>query len=433
MKRILLAIFIPASLFAQKEIKPSVNKAEAALQKFKLDEAKSIIDATVANHDFMVDKKGNPSKNAAKAWYLKGLIYAAIDTTKNQQFKSLEANPFPIAQEAFTKSEEIDKGKNESLVNSVFPGTQLPVPMTKLQVAQTFAQAFLGRGYNTYSKDKDYKKAFVDIEKVIFFLPKDTSQLMNAGVYFAPAAEEFDKAIDYIARYHAGGGKNPDSWVQLFSIYAKRADAVRAKYKGNKDVSVVLKDQEYTKNIDLALAAAKVLTTNYPTNVDYINLEYNIYTSTNRFDEAKELMQKKANLDPKDPESRYKIGLICAHQKNDECAKHWMEEALKADPQYFDAAIDLARYSLDAVQKVKHERNETKDAKKRLELFQLIRTKLEDAQSYWERCVVIDPKSQDACDGLKTVYYDLAAYDEKYEVKIKELKEKMKANGLEVD
>ena len=63
----------------------------------------------------------------------------------------------------------------------------------------------------------------------------------------------------------------------------------------------------------------------------------------------------------------------------------------------------------------------------------MIRTKLEDAQSYWERCVVIDPKSQDACDGLKTVYYDLAAYDEKYEVKIKELKEKMKANGLEVD
>src|SRR6185369_11613107 len=93
------------------------------------DEAKSIIDVTVANQEFMVDKKGQPSKNAAKAWYVKGMIYAAIDTTKIEKFKSLDPNPFAVAKEAFTKAEEIDKGKSESLVNNVVQG--LPIPMLK--------------------------------------------------------------------------------------------------------------------------------------------------------------------------------------------------------------------------------------------------------------------------------------------------------------
>ncbi|MBS1558595.1 MAG: hypothetical protein JST69_07680 [Bacteroidetes bacterium] len=432
MKKItLLFALLPALLWAQKKTKPDISKAESALQKFKLDEAKKIIDTTVVDARTMVDKKGNPTKNAAKAWYLKGVIYAAIDTTKNPKFKSLEANPFPAIQEAFTKAEELDKGKNESLVSGTFPGTEFPVPLTKVQVSNSLAQAYLVRGFEIY-KAKDYKKAFVDIEKVLFFVPKDTSQLMNAGVYFAPAAEEFDKAIDYIKRYQAAGGKTPEAWLQLYSIYAKRADAIRATYKG-KDKSAALKDEGYISNINLALDAAKQLTSRYPTNVDYLNLEYNIYTTVERFDEAKALMEKKAGLDPKDAESRYKIGLICQHQKQDDCARHWLEEALKADPQYFDAAIDLARYKYADAQKIKHLRNDTKDAKKRLELFQEIHKKLDEALPYWERCVAIDGKSQDACDGLKTVYYDLSAYDEKYEAKIKELTAKMKANGLEVD
>src|SRR5882757_86750 len=92
-------LLLPLAVAAQKEIKPSVSNAETALQKGNLNEAKSIIDVTVANQEFMVDKKGQPSKNAAKAWYLKGLIYAGIDTTKVEKFKSLDPNPFAVAKE----------------------------------------------------------------------------------------------------------------------------------------------------------------------------------------------------------------------------------------------------------------------------------------------------------------------------------------------
>ena len=75
---ILLFVVIPGMVFSQ--TKPSLSKAEAALRAGKIDEAKTIIDATVGSHEFMVDKKGQPSKNAAKAWYLKGVIYASMDT-----------------------------------------------------------------------------------------------------------------------------------------------------------------------------------------------------------------------------------------------------------------------------------------------------------------------------------------------------------------
>src|SRR4051812_32451179 len=133
MKRIVIAmmLFVPIVMMAQKEIKPSVAKAEKALKDKKLDEAKAIIDVTTADPGTMVDKKGEPSKASAKAWYLKGVIYASIDTSKNEKFKALEANPFPIAIEAFKKSEDIDKGKTPYFLTDA---AGLPILDTNVKV-----------------------------------------------------------------------------------------------------------------------------------------------------------------------------------------------------------------------------------------------------------------------------------------------------------
>ncbi len=443
MKKILPFLFlIPLAGLAQKPIKPSVSKTETALQKGNIDEAKAIIDATVANQEYMVDKKGNPSKNAAKAWYLKGMVYAAIDTTKNEKFKSLDANPFAVASEAFAKAEEIDKGKNESLVNRLYQS--LPIPMSKDEVKRAYAQAFLDRGYKVYQA-KDYKKAFVDIEKVVYFLPTDSMQLMNAGVYFAPSAGEDDKAIAYIHRYQAAGGKNPDALLQLYSIYVKRADNAKKlgkskekeKAKG-KDQYDPLQDSVFMKNINAALKVAKELTEKYPTNLDYLNYEYNIYTQTNRLPEAKVLMEKRATADPKDRESRYFLGLICNELKDIEGAKHWMMEALKVDPDYFEANLVMAKLTYTDAQKVRNERNaingsKPADLKKRQELYLEIPIKLKESLVYWEKCVAINADDQDGLYGLLSIYNDLSLTDDSYNAKITDLKKKMKALGLEVD
>lgn len=409
MKKIAIALFlVPAIMFAQeKEIKPNVNKAENARKKGKFDEAKAIIDATVANQEYMT-KDGKPSKNAAKAWYVRGLIYAGIDTTKNQKFKSLDADPYKVAEEAFNKAKEIDS-KSESFIKD-----DMSMDIKNATISANLAQAYLNKALDFYQKEKNYPEAFKYMERVVFFLPNDTTMLLNAGVYFGPSANEYDKSLALIKKYHDLGGHNSDSYIQQYSIYYKR------------------------KEFETALKIAKDLTAKYPNNMDYLNMEYNLYTQLGRLPEAKALMEKKANADPKDKEARYFLGLIANEMKNPEEAKKWMNEAVKIDPAYYDAYIVLAKLSYGDVKKVRDQRNEiqgSKDAdiKKRQELFQLIHTKLKECVPYWEKCAELQPEGEEALYGLLSVYGDLAQYDEAYEKKSEQLKKKMKALKMEVD
>jgi len=410
-KVIFICLLSPTLVLAQKEVKPSVSKAESALQKGNIDEAKSIIDATVASQEFMVDKKGNPSKNAAKAWYLKGMIYTAIDTTKIEKFKSLDADPFKVAMDAFKKSDEIDKGKSESLINNLLLGQ--PLPLKKTDASAMLAQKYLDRAYTLY-KDKNYKGAFADVEKILFFVPNDTSQLMNAGVYFAPQAGEDDKAMDLINKYFAAGGKNPEAYIQAYQLNLKK------------------------KNMDGALKVAKELTAKYPNSLDYLNMEYNIYAQTNRLPEAKAVMQRRATSDPNDKESRYFLGLISNEMKDKAETMKWMQEAIKIDPGYFEANLVIAKVIYAEAQTMRNERNaitgnKPADLAKRQELFQKIPVKLKESEPFWKKCLETKPNDEETLYGLFSLYSDISGYDEKYEAKLAELKKKMKSLGMEVD
>ncbi len=192
------------------------------------------------------------------------------------------------------------------------------------------------------------------------------------------------------------------------------------------------------KNTNLALKVAQELCAKYPNNMDYLNLEYNIYTQTNQLAEAKRLMEKRASADPKDKESRYFLGLICNEMKDIDGAKHWMLEAVKADPDYFDANLVLAKLTYTDAQKLRDQRNaitgqKDADLKKRQELYKEIPVKLKESVVYWEKCAVINSSDADGLYGLLSVYSDISLYDETYNSKIVELKKKMKALGLEVD
>lgn len=405
-----LLFVIPLSALAQKEIKPSISKAEKALKAGKFDEAKAIIDVTVSNQEFMVDKKGNPSKSAAKAWYLKGLIYAGIDTTKEAKFKSLEAEPYKVAVEAFSKSKEIGKGE------LTFFSDDMGLPILNSQLDGKLAQAYLNVSLKAYQEDKDYKKAFQYMERVVYFLPKDTTMLLNAGVYFAPSAEEYDKALDYIDKYHAAGGTNPDSYIQKLSIYLTKK-----------------------KDLDKALTITQDLMKRFPDNTDFPKYELDIYIKQNRLPEAKIAMEKSAIANPKDIESRYYLGVISNEMKDPTEAKKWFNEALKLNPDHYESTASLADMSYKDVRKVREERNEisgTKDAdlKKRAELFKLIEVKLKESVPYWEKCEALKPNEETVLYGLLSVYGDLANYDEvTYNPKLEKLKKKMKSLKLEID
>jgi len=386
---------------AQKEIKPSLPNAEKALRAGKFDEAKAIIDATITNQEFMVDKKGAPTKNAARAWYLKGIIYAGIDTTTVEKYKSLVPDGFPVAKEAFEKSKAIDQGKTPSFVNDAGG-----FPMMNDQVSSYLAQNYFNSAVKYYQDDKDFKKAFEYTERTLYFIPDDTTIMMNAGVFFGPSAEEWDKSINYINEYHKKGGVNPDSYIMLFSIY-------RDKKKDN----------------ETALKISQDMVKKFPNNTEFPKYELDMYVKMNRLPEAKEVMLKEAKANPNDKEARYFLGVISFELKDNAEALKWYEEAIKLDPNYFQPHIAMAEiFYLDAKaekDKMNQLGNSKDDLKKKIDIDKVYQDKLKVALPYWEKCEKISPDDPKLLDVLYLIYTDL-----EMTAQVTRIEKRMKTLGL---
>ncbi len=397
---VLLLILLPFAGMAQKEVKPSTQKAEKALKDGKIDEAKAIIDATTASQEFMVNKKGEPSKNAAKAWFLKGLIYAAIDTTKNEAFKGLDPNPFPTVQESFDKAKSLEPDAKYFITDA------MGLPIMNENIYSYLAQSYFNKAIAEYQDRKDYKKAFAFTENTMYFIPNDTSVLLNAGVYFGPAAEEFDKSVVYMKRYIEKGGKSQDPYIMLFGIYRDRQ-----------------------KDMEEALKIAKEAQAKFPNNPDFPRYELDIYIKQNRLPEAKVAMERQVKGDPNDKESRYYLGVINYELKDYAEARKWYDEALKIDPKYFDAHLAIADLVYLDAKTVKQEMNQlgisAADKKKKLDLDKIYVEKLKAVVPYYEQCEKLSPDEPKVLDALLAIYTDLGN-----DAQIARVEKKMKTLGL---
>ncbi|MBX2916706.1 MAG: tetratricopeptide repeat protein [Cyclobacteriaceae bacterium] len=406
MKKIVVLMFgvLPFLAFGQKEIKPNVGNAEKALKAGKLDEAKAIIDVTTASQEFMVDKKGNPSKNAAKAWYLKGVIYAAIDTTKVTKFKTLAPEGFTIAKEAFEKAKQLDNDKTPNFLTDA-----LGLPLMNSQVSGALAQSYFDQAIRAYSDEKDYKKAFSFTEKTLYFIPEDTSILMNAGVFFGPAAEEYDKSVEYIKKYHAKGGKSADSYIILVDIF----------YNKRKNSEEAIKILQQAKKAN-------------PANKDFAQTELSIYLNEKKYDVAKQMVEASLKENPKDNDQLYLLGRLQQEMGETEKAKGTYSKVLAADPKNFDAAAMLADlYWKDAkVEKDKMSAlgNSKADLAKAMEIDKVYVEKLKIALPYVEACEKISPDDVNVLYSLLTIYGDLDN-----QASVNRVKKRLKTLGEEVD
>jgi len=401
---IMLMFLAPFASMAQKEIKPSIANAEKALRAGKLDEAKAIIDVTTTSQEFMVDKKGAPSKNAAKAWYLKGLIYAGIDTTSVEKYKSLVQDGFPIAKEAFEKSKQIDNDKTASFVNDA-----MGFPMIPTQVNGYLAQSYFDKALKAYQEEKNYKKAFEFTERTLYFIPEDTSILMNAGVFFGPAAEEWDKSINYLNAYLGKGGKNSDAYIMLIDLYYNKK-----------------------KNTDEALNYAKKAKELYPNNPSFKQNELSIYLGLKKYDVAKKMVEDDTKTNPNDKENYFMLGQLNVELGDINGAKSAFAQALKIDPKYFDAATRLADLYWKDAKVVKDQMNSLGNSKadmaKLQELDKEYVSKLTIALPYIEACEKISPDDINVLYSLLTITSDLDMQD-----KVQRIKKRLKALGEEVD
>lgn len=396
---------MPFAALAQKEIKPSIANAEKALRAGKIDEAKAIIDLFTSSQEYMVDKKGQPSKSAAKAWYLKGVIYAGIDTTKVEKFKSLAPNGgFSIAKEAFEKAEELDKGKNPAFLND-----DVGFPMMNEQVKGYLAQSYLNSAVRAYQEEKNFKKALEYTEHTLYFMPNDTTTLLYAGAYFAPSVEEYDKSITYLNSYIANGGKSKDAYNALIDVFYN-------------------KKKEYEKAIEITKKAQIA----YPDDTGYKQNEMSIYVGQKKYDIARQMVETWVKEDPTSKDNFFLLGQLNQELGEPDKAKEAYSNALKIDSKYFEAATNLADLYWKDAKAVKDQMNQLGNSKadmaKLQELDKAYVKKLEIALPYIESCEKISPDDVGVLYSLLTVYSDLD-----YQDKITKVKKRLKTLGEDVD
>jgi tetratricopeptide (TPR) repeat protein len=383
----LLVITLPIVAFAQKPLKPNLNKALSLWQSGKLDEAKAMIDVCETDPKLSLD---------AKTWFYSGLIYSSLDTTTNEKYKSLATNAFEKALSSFAKSDELKGSKSELFYND----SKSFIPVPKSMVIDQLGGHYLNLGAAAYQED-DFKTALLNFEKCQKVKPDDTTSYFYAGIV-ANADEQYDKAANFMKTYQKNGGT-----------------AVEAYYVRINAASLTDK----AKAIEIAQEAKA----KYPTNVELPKMEIQYLIELDRVEEAKTGLEAAIKTEPNNVVLHYFLAFTNFKMGNYEAAKASCENALKIDPNFFDAQLLLAKaFYVDAEMIKKQMANlgiTDADKKKKFELDKVYVEKLKIALPHWEKAEKLNPSDTDVLDALYIIYGDLdnQAGVKRIEMRYKEL------------
>ena len=390
MKRFTLVLLMLAtvSAYAQKAQKPNLNKALTSWKEGKLDEAKANIDLATTYEK---------TKDDPKTWYYRGLIYASIDTTKNEAHKGLATDAYKTALESFAKADELNKGDKELFIQDA---TGLPI--LKSQQVQVWQGSYLNAGAAQY-QEEDLEGALKNFEKAQEINPKDTTGYFYAG-FVANSLEQYDKAITNFNKYNELGGKSSDGYSIIININS-----------GPKE------------NKEEALKVVREAKAKFPANTDFPKVEIGLLIDLKRIDEAKGGLEAAIKKEPNNKILHFYLGYANASLNNLTEAKKNYEDALKVDPQYFDAQLYLAKLVYADAAAIKKEMANlgisAADKKKKLELDKVLVEKLKVALPYWEKAEKLKNDDQEVLDTLHGMYADLGmdAQTQRIEKRYKEL------------
>lgn len=390
-KVILILLLAPALAFAQKPIKPNLNKVLNFWKDGKLQEAKEMIDVAETDPKLSLD---------GKTFYYKGLVYASLDTTSNEAYKALAQEPLKTAMDAFAKAETMSKGKGYFIQDA------MGMPVMKEQQMLVLANYYLNKGANAY-QEEDFDAAVAGFKKTQTVLPTDTTAYFYAG-YAYYQKEEYKEAIEQFKAYLTNGGTSSDAYSLIINTYSGALE-----------------------NKEEALAWVGKAKAKYPTNADFPKVEIGLLIDLNKIDDAKKGLETAVAKEPGNKILHFYLGYVNSKLEKWEDSKANYNAALKIDPEYFDAQYYLAQIYLIDAEKVKREMNNLgitkEDQKKKLDLDKLLVEKYKIALPYWEKANTMkieDTNSRiEVLDKLSIMYYYLGedAKAAAVEKKLKEL------------
>ena len=150
-------------------------------------------------------------------------------------------------------------------------------------------------------------------------MPADTTAYFYAG-FVANGLEQYDKAITNFQKYNELGGKSSDGYSIMININS-----------GPKE------------NKEEALKLVREAKTKFPANQDFPKVEIGLLIDLKRIDEAKSGLENAIKKEPNNKILHFYLGYANATLNDVPEAKKNYEEALRIDPQYFEAQLYLAK------------------------------------------------------------------------------------------
>ncbi len=403
-KVILILLLVPVFVFAQKPVKPNLNKALSLWQDGKLGEAKDMIDAATTYEKTM---------NDGKTWYYRGLIYASLDTTSNEKFKSLSPNALEVAIESFKKADQMATGGKEYFFadpNDIASA----VNNTKTIQLERLANYYLDQCIKFLQQDEpDYLSSISKIEKSkLVFENAMTSYSNDTLAYYvlaiaAQSTEKYDTAItaaNKVVKMGGNGDKVKESYFILYRIYdGPKADKEKA-------LQVIREGKKSFPGVD-----------------QFSLIEIELLMDLKKEDEAKIGLEQAIVKDPNNKVLHFLLGYINTGQNNLTDAKKNFEDALKIDPKYFEAQRYLAKLVSEDAKIIKRQINALgitpADRKKKMELDVVYVEKLKVALPYWVQAEKLNSSDEEVLNELYAIYSDLGndAQIQRIEKRFKEL------------
>ena len=380
---ILLAVLLTANvMMAQKK-----DRTDAYMYNKNGQYEKAMISIEkCVNHEQFLGMKPN---DQSQAWLYRASIYQNILQSGDEALIAKAPNALEIVY--------------ESLMNCMKNPEFLQDPQNKQEIYQrvgSVMNTYYTKGADDYNAGKFaeaapmFKKAY-DIAKSLG--SPDANDMLNLAATSALRAEDYATALSYFNELKEAGMDNVDLYRHLAACYNGL---------GNSEQAMAMINAGLEKN---------------PGDANLILEKVNAYLKEGKGAEAIEDLNKLRELDPENAQLLFVLGTIYGDENNadvfdSEKAVKYYEDAIKINPNYYDAIYNLGALYITMSNKLKAQANDiTGFSKAEIEQYnkligdaeELLRTGLPYVKQAYEAQPTPEVKNV-----LKTMYVQLKMNDE---------------------